>query len=309
MANERVVGASEHVSSEAERQGKVAKWLQSWMTIITAKPLGALGGFLILLLVLTAIFAPVLAPYDPIQIRSADRLQPPHLIYPLGTDDFGRDILSRIIYGARISMLIGLGAVGISTFLATVIGMISGFYGGRVDTILQRCIDTLMAFPSLVVLLTIMAMLGQGLGNVILALGIGGTAGNARIIRSAVLTIKENQYIEAARATGCRDWRIILWYILPNIVAPIMVVATLGLGVAILAESSLSFLGFGVPPPTPSWGGMLSGSGRTYMLKAPWMAFFPGLAISLAVFGFNMLGDALRDVLDPKLRGGTQGRV
>jgi peptide/nickel transport system permease protein len=309
MAVEKVVGASERVSPQVVRQGKVAKWLQSWMTIIKAKPLGALGGFLILLLVLTAIFAPALAPYDPIQIKSADRLQPPSLGYPLGTDDFGRDILSRIIYGARISMLIGLGAVGISTFLATVIGVISGFYGGRVDAILQRCIDTLMAFPGLVVLLTIMAMLGQGLGNVILALGIGGMAGNARIIRSAVLAIKENQYIEAARATGCRDWRIILRYILPNIVAPIMVVATLGLGVAILAESSLSFLGFGVPPPTPSWGGMLSGSGRTYMLKAPWMAFFPGLAISLAVFGFNMLGDALRDVLDPKLRGGTQGRI
>jgi len=226
-------------------------------------------------------------------------------MYPLGTDDFGRDILSRLIYGARISMLIGLGAVAISTVLATLLGVLSGFYGGKVDTILQRCIDTLMAFPGLVVLLTIMAILGQGLGNVILALGIGGTAGNARIIRSAVLTVKENVYIEAARALGCRDWHLIRRYILPNIAAPIMVVATLGLGVAILAESSLSFLGFGVPPPTPSWGGMLSGSGRTYMLKAPWMVIFPGIALSLAVFGFNMLGDALRDLLDPKLRGRT----
>jgi peptide/nickel transport system permease protein len=154
-----------------------------------------------------------------------------------------------------------------------------------------------------------MAMLGQGLGNVILALGIGGTAGNARIIRSAVLAIRENQYIEVARATGCQDWQIILRHILPNIAAPIMVVVTLGLGVAILAESALSFLGFGVPPPTPSWGAMLSGSGRTFMIQAPWMAVFPGIAISLAVFGFNMLGDALRDVLDPKLRGGPQGRA
>jgi peptide/nickel transport system permease protein len=162
-----------------------------------------------------------------------------------------------------------------------------------------------MAFPGLVVLLTIMAILGQGLDNVILALGIGGTAGNARIIRSAVLTIKEHAYIEAARALGCRDWHLILHYILPNLATPIMVVATLGLGTAILAESSLSFLGFGVPPPTPSWGGMLSGSGRTYMLKAPWMAIFPGVALSLAVFGFTMLGDALRDLLDPKLRGRT----
>lgn len=277
---------------------------QVWRFLHT-KPLGALGGLLIVLLVLTAILAPLLAPYDPIQIKSADRLQPPGWTYLMGTDDFGRDICSRVIYGARISMLIGLGSVGMSTLLATFLGMVSGFYGGRVDTLLQRLLDTLMAFPGLIVLLTIMAMLGQGLGNVILALGIGGTAGNARIIRSAVLAIKANQYVEAARALGCRDRHILLRYILPNIAAPIMVVATLGLGVAILAESSLSFLGFGVPPPAPSWGGMLSGSGRTYMLKAPWMAIFPGLAISLAVFGFNMLGDALRDLLDPKLRGST----
>jgi peptide/nickel transport system permease protein len=309
MAVDNVLGVAQRRSVQGSPPSKVARSLQTASALVRAKPLGALGGALIALLVLTAIFAPTLAPHDPIQIKSADRLQPPGLTYPLGTDDFGRDILSRIIHGARISMLIGLGAVGISTSLATIIGVISGFYGGKVDTVLQRCIDTLMAFPGLVVLLTIMAMLGQGLGNVILALGIGGTAGNARIIRSAVLAIKENQYIEAARAAGCRDWRIILWYILPNIAAPIMVVATLGLGVAILAESSLSFLGFGVPPPTPSWGGMLSGSGRTYMLKAPWMAIFPGIAISLAVFGFNMLGDALRDLLDPRLRGGTQGHV
>jgi peptide/nickel transport system permease protein len=276
------------------------------LTFLRTKPLGALGGLLILVLVLTAIFAPALAPHDPLRINSTDRLQPPGTTYLMGTDDFGRDILSRVIYGARISMLIGLGAVGISTFLATVLGMISGFYGGKVDTLLQRALDTLMAFPGLIILLTIMAMLGQGLGNVILALGIGGTAGNARIVRSAVLAIKGNQYIEAARALGGRDWQILLRYILPNIAAPIMVVATLGLGVAILAESSVSFLGLGVPPPTPSWGGMLSGSGRTYMLKAPWMAIFPGIAISLAVFGFNMLGDALRDMLDPKLRGSTQ---
>ena len=276
---------------------------------ILGKPLGAVGGLLIVALVLTAVLAPVLAPYDPIKIQSSNRLKPPSLTHLLGTDDFGRDILSRVIFGARISMLLGLGAVTISTLLASVAGIVSGYYGGRIDTVLQRCIDTMMAFPALVVLLTIMAMLGQGLGNVILALGIGATAGNARIIRSAVLAVRENQYVEVARATGCRDWQIIARHILPNIAAPIMVVATLGLGVAILAESALSFLGFGVPPPTPSWGAMLSGSGRTYMLQAPWMAVFPGIAISLAVFGFNMLGDALRDLFDPKLRGGPQGRA
>jgi peptide/nickel transport system permease protein len=309
MAVERATGRPELPTPRSSPVKKLLRAFRIGSALALAKPLGTLGGMLILLLVLTALFAPALAPYDPLQITSADRLQPPSLRYPLGTDDFGRDILSRVIYGARISMLIGLGAVAISVLLATIIGVISGYYGGRLDAILQRGVDTLMAFPWLVVLLTIMAMLGQGLENVILALGVGGTAGNARLVRSAVLAIKESQYIEAARALGCRDSQIILRYILPNIAAPLMVVATLGLGVAILAESSLSFLGFGVPPPTPSWGGMLSGSGRTYMLKAPWMAIFPGLAISLAVFGFNMLGDALRDVLDPKLRGGMQGRV
>ena len=274
------------------------------LRLVRSKPLGALGGVFILALVTTAVLAPVLAPYDPIKMKSTDRLQAPSMNHPLGTDDFGRDILSRVIYGARVSMLLGLGAVAISTLLAAIIGILSGYYGGRTDAVLQRCIDTLMAFPGFVVLLTIMAMLGQGLGSVVLALGIGGTAGSARIIRSAVLAIRSNQYLEVARATGCRDWRIITRHVLPNIAAPIMVVVTLGLGVAVLAESSLSFLGFGVPPPTPSWGAMLSGSGRTYMIQAPWMAVFPGIAISLAVFGFNMLGDALRDLLDPKLRGG-----
>jgi peptide/nickel transport system permease protein len=309
MAVERAAGRPELPLPKSSPANKALRAFRTSSVFALAKPLGALGGLLVLLLVLTALFAPALAPYDPVQIQAADRLQPPSLRHPLGTDDFGRDILSRVIYGARISVLVGLGAVAISMPLATIIGVISGYYGGRLDAILQRGVDTLMAFPWLVMLLTIMAMLGQGLENVILALGVGGTAGNARLVRSAVLAIKESQYVEAARALGCRDSQIILRCILPNIAAPLMVVATLGLGVAILAESSLSFLGFGVPPPTPSWGGMLSGSGRTYMLKAPWMAVSPGLAVSLAVFGFNMLGDALRDVLDPKLRGGMQGRV
>lgn len=309
MTTDGIARASALPRGRPLRRRGIDGFLQASVRLVRAKPLGALGALLVVGLVATAVLAPVIAPHDPIRIKSADRLQPPSLKYLLGTDDFGRDILSRVIYGARISMFLGLGAVAISTGLAAVIGVLSGYYGGRIDTVVQRCIDTLMAFPGLVILLTIMAMLGQGLGNVILALGIGGSAGNARIIRSAVLAIKENQYIEVARATGCRDWQIIMRYILPNIAAPIMVVATLGLGVAILAESSLSFLGLGVPPPAPSWGSMLSGSGRTYMLQAPWMAIFPGVAISLAVFGFNMLGDALRDLLDPKLRSGAQGRA
>jgi peptide/nickel transport system permease protein len=308
-------GESEHACEQAvSREGcsgrgvlRTAKIVRGrWLggRVLCTKPLGTFGAMLILLLVCTATLAPALAPYDPLRINATLRLQPPSLAHPLGTDDFGRDILSRIIYGARVSMLIGASAAALSTLLATIMGLISGYYGGPVDTVLQRGIDALMAFPGLVVLLTIMAILGQGLGNVVLALGIGGVAGNTRLVRSAVLAVKESPYVEAARALGCPDWQIILRYILPNVAAPIIVVATLGMGAAILAESSLSFLGFGVPPSTPSWGGMLSGSGRTYLLNAPWMAISPGLAICLTVFGCNMLGDALRDVLDPKLRRG-----
>src|SRR5260370_26954709 len=211
----------------------------SLFRVMGGKPLGALGGLPTLGLLATALRAPVLAPYDPIKVKSSDRLQAPSPSHLLGTDDFGRDILSRVIHGARISMLLGLGAVAINTLLAAIIGILSGYYGGRIDMVLQRCIDTLMAFPGLVVLLTIIAMLCQGLGNVILALGIGGTAGNARIIRSAVLAIRENQYIEVARATGCQDWQIIARHILPHIAAPNMVVVTLRPGVSIPRESAL----------------------------------------------------------------------
>jgi peptide/nickel transport system permease protein len=279
------------------------KFLRALARHLRAKPLGALGGLLILILVGTAVYAPSLAPHEPLHIDASARLQPPSLLHPLGTDDFGRDILSRLIYGARMSLLIGLGAVAISTLLATLLGVVSGYYGGQTDMLLQRGIDALMAFPSFVVLLTVVAVLGQGVENVMLALGIGAVPGHTRLMRSVVLAVKESPYIEAARASGCDDWQILVRHILPSVAAPMMVVATLGLGMAILAESSLSFLGFGVPPPAPSWGGMLSGSGRTYMLAAPWMAIFPGLAISLTVFGFNMLGDTLRDLLDPRLRG------
>lgn len=286
---------------------KTSSWfLEVWVALVKTKPLGCVGGAMVLVSVLMAVFASVIAPYDPNEIRSVDQLLPPSSRYLFGTDNFGRDIFSRIVFGARISMYVGIGSVLISCLLATLIGIICGYYGGKLDTIVQRAIDAFMAFPWLVVMLTIMAILGPGLLNVILALGVVSASGNSRIIRSAVLSVKENQYIEAARATGCNNFLIIWRYILPNIAAPLIVIATLGLGWAILVESALSFLGFGVPPPEPSWGGMLSGEGRTYMIKAPWMAVFPGIAISTAVFGFNMLGDALRDILDPKLRIGKR---
>lgn len=200
-------------------------------------------------------------------------------------------------------MYVGLGAVGLGTTLAVMLGLISGYIGGKFDIGVQRVVDAWMSFPWLVILLTIMSILKPGLFSVIIALGIGQTFGNSRIIRGAVLGAVESQHIEAARGMGCGHLRIIVVHILPNIMAPIIVIASLGLGSAILVESALSFLGYGIPPPHPSWGSMLSGSARTYLETAPWMAVWPGLAISAAVFGFNMLGDALRDLVDPRLRG------
>ena len=205
--------------------------------------------------------------------------------------------------------MVGFGAVGLSLLLSTIVGVLSGYIGGIFDTIVQRFVDAIMSFPWLVIMLTVMAILGPGIRNVILALALAGFAGGSRVIRGAVLAIKESEYIMAARAIGCKQRRIVLKHILPNVAAPIIVLGTLGLGNAILAESALSFLGFGVPPPAPSWGRMLSGDGMDYMLQSPGLAVFPGLAISLAVFGFNMLGDALRDLLDPKLTGGLRGRI
>jgi peptide/nickel transport system permease protein len=271
--------------------------------LVKEKPLGAFGGLLVLVLMLCAIFAHWIAPYPFDETNVRQRLKPPGAQFYLGTDNLGRDVFSRIIYGARISVTVGFGAVTLSVLLATIMGVTSGYFGGKVDVFVQRIVDAAMAFPPLVILLSIMAVLGPGLLNVILVLGIVPSANRSRVIRSATLAAKENQYVEAARAVGASHLRIILCYILPNIMAPIIIVATNALGAVILVEATLSFLGFGVPPPYPSWGEMLSGSGRSYMYKAPWMAIWPGVAISLAVFGFNMLGDALRDLLDPRLRG------
>jgi len=271
--------------------------------LVREKPLGAFGGMLVLVLMLCAIFAHWIAPYPYDETNVRQRLKPPGAQFYLGTDNLGRDVFSRIIYGARISVTVGFGAVTLSILLATIMGVTSGYFGGKVDVFVQRIVDAAMAFPVLVLLLSIMAVLGPGLLNIILVLGIIPSANRSRIIRSATLSAKENQYVEAARAVGASHLRIILCYILPNIMAPIIIVATNALGAVILIEATLSFLGFGVPPPYPSWGEMLSGSGRSYMYKAPWMAIWPGVAISIAVFGFNMLGDALRDLLDPRLRG------
>jgi peptide/nickel transport system permease protein len=277
--------------------------LRRVIRVARRKPLGAFGGVIILLMLIMAIFAESIAPFHYNKTHVRDRLKPPSATYILGTDNLGRDIFSRIVYGARISMIVSLSSVCIGIVLATLVGTTSGYFGGAFDTVIQRLVDAWMAFPGLVVLLSIMAIVGAGIVNLTIALGVLVAAGTSRIIRSATLSVREHTYIEAARAVGASHGRILWRYILPNVMAPIIIAATVTLGFIILAEASLSFLGFGVPPPYPSWGLMLNGSGRVFMLRAPWMALWPGVAVSLAVFGFNMFGDALRDVLDPRLRG------
>ncbi len=272
--------------------------------LIKEKPLGVIGGIIVILLLLTGILANVLAPFPYAEVHPKDALLPPGGIYFLGTDGIGRDLLSRIVYGARISMVVGIcGSVFAST-LATVIGGISGFFGGKYDTFVQRFVDAFMCFPPLFFLLAVMAVLGQGMTQVIIVMGVQNGIRQSRVVRSAVIGIKENVYFEAATAIGAQWWRILIRHVLPNIMAPIIIMLTLSMGQMILMESILSFLGFGIPPPMPSWGSMLSGEGRNYMYFAPWIAIWPGLALSIAIYGINMFGDAVRDILDPRLRGG-----
>jgi ABC-type dipeptide/oligopeptide/nickel transport system permease subunit len=266
------------------------------------KPLGLASALLLVVLVLTAIFADVLAPYDPLETRPEIRLQAPSRAHLFGTDDIGRDVFSRIVHGARISLWVGLLAVGIGTFAGMIIGLACGYWEGRLDIVLQRVMDAIQAIPGLVLALAIVSVLRPNTTNAMLAIAVVIIPGNSRIVRGAVMSAKQNRYVEAAQALGCRQLKIVITHILPNVTAPILVIASIWLGNAILIEASLSFLGLGTQPPTPSWGLMLSSTGRAFMEQAPWLAIFPGLAISLAVFGFNLFGDTLRDAWDPKLR-------
>jgi peptide/nickel transport system permease protein len=274
------------------------------------KPLGAFGALLVLLLLLTALFAGQIAPYPYDAGQGAERLQGASLRHLLGTDNLGRDLFSRIVWGSRISVSVGFGAVLIGTGLAALIGIFSGYFAGTFDLLAQRLLDVWISFPPIILLVTIVTVFSTrntspvaSIGIVAVALGLIVVGGTSRIVRGAVIGIRNQPYMEAARCIGCGHLHIIRHYVLPNVAAPIIILATVQLGAVILAEATLSFLGFGVKPPMPAWGSMLSGSGRQYFLVAPGLAIWPGLAISLAVFGFNMLGDALRDVLDPRLRG------
>jgi peptide/nickel transport system permease protein len=270
--------------------------------LVTKKPIGAIGGAIVLVLLAVALFADRLAPHHFNETSLIDALQPPSRAHWFGTDELGRDLYSRILYGAQVSMTVGLAATAIAVLLGAAIGVVSGYFGRRLDLALQRVVDAWLAFPGLVMVIVLLVLLGPGLGSVILALGISQAFPQSRIIRGATLVVREHAYIEASRASGASHGRVLLRHVLPNVVAPIIVSASTYVSFVILIEAAVSFLGYGVPPPRPSWGGMLSATGRSYMVRAPWLSFFPGLALTLAIFAFNVLGDALRDLLDPRLR-------
>jgi peptide/nickel transport system permease protein len=291
-------------SIENVTQKKQNFWFDLFRRLVTEKPLGTFGLAVVIILLFTGIFANYLAPFGMNQIHLFDSLQPPSRTFLLGTDELGRDVLSRLIFGARISMIIGLAAAMLSEGLATLIGGVSGYFGGKLDMIIQRLVDAWMSIPGFVVVMTVMSVVGAGIPQLIIIIGVQGAIGHSRVIRSAVISIKTNMYVSAANAVGCGPIRIMLRHILPNVLSVIIVGFTIGVGAAIMYEASLSYLGLGVPPGVPSWGSMLSNEGRQYMEAAPTLALWPGGALTLVVYGINMFGDALRDLLDPRLRGG-----
>lgn len=301
------IGTKDVVPGNAYERKKRNPVVSFTIRLVREKPLGAIGAIIVLVLLITGIFANFLAPYGMSEVNLAVKLTPPGPQYIMGTDQIGRDILSRVIYGARTSMVVGVVGTALSMVISAIIGIASGFLSGRFDTLLQRFVDAWMCIPSLILIIVIISLLGPGMSQVIivsaLSLGIGGS----RVVRSATIAIKEDVYVKASIAIGCPIWRILIQHILPNVMATLIVLFTTRLGTIILMEAMISFLGFGIPPPTPSWGGMISGASREYLLEGPWIVFWPGFFLSLVVYGVNMFGDALRDLLDPRLRGGVGG--
>lgn len=278
--------------------------LRSFMRkLFREKRLGAAGAVVAIFFLLVGIFADVLAPYGMNEVDMGARMHAPSWEHPFGTDNLGRDLLSRCIYGAQISVIIGLSVAVISTTISALIGIISGYFGGRIDMLIQRFVDAWMSFPGLVVLIVVASVFGSGITQIILTLGLLIGIGGSRIVRSAVVSVREDMYIHAAKSIGASSARILWRHVLPNVIPPLIVLFSSSVGAAILAESGLSFLGLGVPPPHPTWGGMLSGNGRTYMLQGPWLALAPGICLTLVVYAINVFGDALRDMLDPRMRG------
>ena len=290
------------VVSEAPAAERRARWVSAILTFCRRRPLGAIGAGIVVVMLLVAVFAPWLAPYDPVAVDFGAMLSPPSAQHWLGTDSFGRDVLSRLIYGSRTALLVGFGSALLGATAGAVLGVGSAYFGGRIDLYLQRLMDVLLCFPLIILALAIVAILGNNLSNLILAITIPMIPRCALVIRSSALSIREMPYVDAARASGFKHGRIILRHMLPNVMAPYLIMLTAFLGQAILLEASLSFLGLGVQEPTPAWGLMLRGAAVEFAETAPWMAIFPGVAISLSVFAFNLFGDSLRDALDPKLR-------
>jgi peptide/nickel transport system permease protein len=287
---------------ELVHTGEHTGWVAAVVDFARQRPLGAIGAVIIVVMVTMAAMAGWLAPYNPLENDYGAMLAAPGVGHWLGTDAHGRDVLSRIIYGSRTALTVGLGASLLGAIFGSLIGVASAYFGGRIDLVVQRIMDVLFAFPVIILALVVVAVLGTGAGNVILAIAAPMIPRCARVVRSSALSVREMPYVDAARASGYGHRRIILRHMLPNVMAPILIMATAFLGEAILLEASLSFLGLGVQEPTAAWGLMLRGAAVEFAESAPWMAIFPGLAISLAVFGFNLLGDSLRDALDPRLR-------
>ena len=296
-------GIASPVSEPKRRKGLADFSIRLWRE----KPLGTAGGIIVLILILVAIFADVLAPYPYDEIHLVDRLTGSSARYLLGTDHAGRDLLSRLIYGARLSLTVGLAATVLNVVVAVLVGGTSGFLGGKFDLAVQRFVDAWMSFPGLLLLLTIMSIAGRGILQIIVVLGIAGGIGGSRVVRGAVIDIRENDYFQAAESIGSSKWRTLIRHVLPNIAAPIIIIFSINIGGVIMSEASLSFLGFGLPAQIPSWGGLLSREGRKYMEIAPWLALWPGLCLTITVYSLNMFGDAVRDLLDPRLRGGGGG--
>jgi len=273
------------------------------LRLLREKPLGAAGAGICLLFLLCGIFAAWLAPYGFNEINPINRMKAPSFAFPLGTDYLGRDQLSRILYGAQLSVIIGFSAAALATVISIVIGVVSGYVGGRADMVVQRFVDAWQSFPGLVILIVAVAVLGPGMPQVIGVLALLFGIAGSRIVRGAVVSVREHMYIHAAQSIGAGTQRILWRHVLPNVMPVVIVLFTSRLGATILAEAGLAFLGLGVPPPAPTWGGMLSGSARTYMHQGPWLALAPGLALTIVVYAINVFGDALRDLLDPRMRG------
>jgi peptide/nickel transport system permease protein len=293
---------SQQLTVESELLTRRSRWAAWIADFARRRPLGAIGGAVILVLLLVAVVAPLIAPYDPVAVDFAAMLSAPSVEHPLGTDSFGRDVLSRLIYGSRTALLVGFGASMLGATIGALLGVGSAYFGGRVDLYLQRFMDVLLSFPLIILALALVAILGNSIPNLIVAIMIPMIPRCALVIRSSALSIREMPYVDAARAAGFGHSRIILRHMLPNVMASYLVMLTAFLGQAILLEASLSFLGLGVQEPLPAWGLMLRGAAVEFAETAPWMAIFPGLAISIAVFAFNLFGDSLRDALDPRLR-------